>query len=95
MEFSLLLLFLFCAFILAILVFFVAYVFTTFKAYPEKLAPYECGFDPFEDARNAFEVRFYLVAILFLVFDLEASFLFPWAVNVSSLGSDGFWVVFD
>ena len=80
---------------LASIILFLSYRLSTYNPDAEKVSAYECGFDPFEDARNAFEVRFYLVAILFLVFDLEASFLFPWAVNVSSLGSDGFWVVFD
>lgn len=63
--------------------------------YSEKLTPYECGFDPFEDARNQFDIRFYLVAILFLVFDLEASFLFPWSVTLSDTGSFSFWVIVD
>ena len=54
--------------------------------YPDKLAEYECGFPAFEDSRAQFDVRFYLVAILFIVFDLEAAFLFPWAVSVFSLG---------
>lgn len=63
--------------------------------YSEKLTPYECGFDPFEDARNQFDIRFYLVAILFLVFDLEASFLFPWSVTLSDTGSFSFWVMVD
>ena len=54
--------------------------------YPQKLQEYECGFPAFEDARAQFDVRFYLVAILFIVFDLEAAFLFPWAVSVFSLG---------
>ena len=58
---------------------------------PEKLAPYECGFAPFEDARNKFDVRYYLVAILFIIFDLEVAFLFPWAVSLGSLGLFGFW----
>lgn len=53
---------------------------------PEKLSQYECGFAPFEDARLKFDVRFYLVAILFIVFDLEVAFLFPWAVNLHQLG---------
>jgi len=57
----------------------------------QKLAAYECGFDPFGDARSRFDVRFYLVAILFLIFDLEASFLFPWSVSLSETGSRGFW----
>ena len=54
--------------------------------YPQKLAEYECGFPAFEDARAQFDVRFYLVAILFIVFDLEAAFLFPWAVKLGQLG---------
>ncbi|GGO90163.1 NADH-quinone oxidoreductase subunit A [Stakelama pacifica] len=54
--------------------------------YPDKLAEYECGFPAFEDPRNQFDVRFYLVAILFIVFDLEAAFLYPWAVSVFELG---------
>ncbi|MBI1776903.1 MAG: NADH-quinone oxidoreductase subunit A [Proteobacteria bacterium] len=58
---------------------------------PEKLSPYECGFDAFEDARSKFDVRFYLVAILFIIFDLEVAFLFPWAVALSDIGVFGFW----
>ena len=61
----------------------------------EKLSPYECGFEPFDDARNTFDIRFYLVAILFILFDLEATFLFPWAVTLSNLTSLGFWSMFD
>lgn len=58
---------------------------------PEKLSAYECGFNPFEDARSQFDIRFYLVAILFIIFDLEISFLFPWALTLKSLGGFGFW----
>jgi NADH-quinone oxidoreductase subunit A len=57
----------------------------------EKLSAYECGFEPFEDARGRFDVRFYLVAILFIIFDLEVAFLFPWAVSLGSIGLFGFW----
>jgi NADH-quinone oxidoreductase subunit A len=57
----------------------------------EKLSPYECGFEPFQDARSKFDVRFYLVAILFIIFDLEVAFLFPWAVSLGKLGMFGFW----
>lgn len=57
----------------------------------EKLAAYECGFDAFDDARNKFDVRFYLVAILFIIFDLEIAFLFPWAVSLGDIGMFGFW----
>ena len=58
---------------------------------PDKLAEYECGFPAFEDSRSQFDVRFYLVAILFIIFDLEVSFLFPWAVAFGELGLFGFW----
>jgi NADH-quinone oxidoreductase subunit A len=58
---------------------------------PEKLSAYECGFNAFDDARMKFDVRFYLVAILFIIFDLEVAFLFPWAVTFSRLGAYGFW----
>ena len=54
-----------------------------------KLSPYECGFDPFEDARIPFDVRYYLVAILFIIFDLEIAFLFPWAVSLNEIGIAG------
>ena len=57
---------------------------------PEKLSPYECGFEPFEDSRMKFEVRFYLVAILFIIFDLEIAFLFPWAITLGKIGLLGF-----
>ena len=57
----------------------------------EKASPYECGFDAFGDARSKFEVRFYLVAILFIIFDLEVAFLFPWAVTLGKIGIFGFW----
>lgn len=56
------------------------------KPYPEKLTEYECGFPAFEDSRRQFDVRFYLVSILFIIFDLEAAFLFPWAVSLSEIG---------
>jgi NADH-quinone oxidoreductase subunit A len=58
---------------------------------PEKLSAYECGFNAFDDARMKFDVRFYLVAILFIIFDLEVTFLFPWAVAFGQLGAFGFW----
>src|SRR5499427_2820276 len=58
---------------------------------PEKLSAYECGFNAFDDARMKFDVRFYLVSLLFIIFDLEAAFLFPWAVAFRSAGTFGFW----
>jgi NADH-quinone oxidoreductase subunit A len=57
----------------------------------EKLSAYECGFEAFDDARRKFDVRFYLVAILFIIFDLEVAFLFPWAVALGEIGMFGFW----
>ena len=58
---------------------------------PEKLSPYECGFEPFNDSRMEFDVRFYLVAILFIIFDLEIAFLFPWAISLGKIGLFGFF----
>lgn len=59
----------------------------------EKLSAYECGFNPYGDARQSFDVRFYLVAILFIVFDLEVIFLYPWALTFIELGALGFWII--
>jgi len=58
---------------------------------PEKLSAYECGFEAFDDSRMEFDVRFYLVAILFIIFDLEIAFLFPWAISLGGIGALGFW----
>ena len=58
---------------------------------PEKLSAYECGFEAFDDSRMEFDVRFYLVAILFIIFDLEIAFLFPWAISLGNIGALGFW----
>lgn len=63
------------------------------KPDPQKLSPYECGFEAFGDARMKFDIRFYLVAILFILFDIEVIFLMPWAANVNELGLHGFWAV--
>ena len=72
---------------LLIIPFLVAYK----KPDPEKLSAYECGFNAFDDARMKFDVRYYLVAILFIIFDLEVAFLFPWAVSLGDIGVFGFW----
>ncbi|MBL6932751.1 MAG: NADH-quinone oxidoreductase subunit A [Rhodospirillales bacterium] len=68
-----------------------SYVVATQRPDVEKTSAYECGFDPFDDARRQFDVRFYLVAILFIIFDLEVAFLFPWAVSLGDVGVYGFW----
>ena len=67
------------------------FLFSPKKPDPEKLSAYECGFEAFGDSRMEFDVRFYLVAILFIIFDLEIAFLFPWAISLGSLGPIGFW----
>ena len=67
------------------------FIFSPKKPDPEKLSAYECGFEPFDDSRMEFDVRFYLVAILFIIFDLEIAFLFPWAISLGNLGALGFW----
>ena len=67
------------------------YIFSPKKPDPEKLSAYECGFEAFSDSRMEFDIRFYLVAILFIIFDLEIAFLFPWAVSLGNIGTLGFW----
>ena len=69
----------------------VNFLFSPSNPDPEKLSAYECGFEAFDDARMKFDVRFYLVAILFIIFDLEVAFLFPWAVSLGNIGIVGFW----
>ena len=66
------------------------FLFSPKKPDPEKLSAYECGFEPFNDSRMEFDVRFYLVAILFIIFDLEIAFLFPWAISLGKIGLFGF-----
>ena len=67
------------------------YLFSPKKPDPEKLSAYECGFEAFSDSRMEFDVRFYLVAILFIIFDLEIAFLFPWAISLGKIGIFGFF----
>ncbi len=86
---------LFVSIFLSIVIFSLSYFLAIQNPDTEKLSSYECGFDPYEDARNTFDVRFYLVAILFIIFDLEAVFFFPWAVSLSHLTSWGFWTMID
>ncbi len=76
---------------LSILMLFLPMVIARQKPDNEKVSAYECGFEPFGDARGKFDVRFYLVAILFIIFDLEVAFLFPWAVSLKEIGTFGFW----
>lgn len=75
---------------LACLLILLSFIFAPQKPDAEKISAYECGFDPFDDARGKFDIRFYLVAILFIIFDLEVTFLFPWAVTLNKIGLFGF-----
>jgi len=87
-------LFLFSLFLASFIIFLSLRV-SNYNPDSEKLSAYECGFDPYEDARNVFDVRFYLVAILFLIFDLEAAYFFPWCISFSFLSIDGLWGMLD
>jgi len=83
--------FLFVALFLSVGFVVLNFIFSPNNPDPEKLSAYECGFDAFDDSRMEFDVRFYLVAILFIIFDLEIAFLFPWAISLGNLGTLGFW----
>ena len=83
--------FLFVAFGISVGFIVLNFIFSPKNPDPEKLSAYECGFEAFADSRMEFDVRFYLVAILFVIFDLEIAFLFPWAISLGSIGSLGFW----
>ena len=83
-------LFLIIALILSFGFIVINFLFSPKKPDPEKLSAYECGFEPFSDSRMEFDVRFYLVAILFIIFDLEIAFLFPWAISLGKIGLLGF-----
>ena len=93
-EYSYLFFYILISFIISLIVFLLSYVFASQSYDSEKLSAYECGFQPFEDARNKFDIKFYLVAILFIIFDLEVSFLFPWAMCIKDIGFVGFWWMF-
>jgi NADH-quinone oxidoreductase subunit A len=93
-EYFPILIFLMISILLSCVVFGLSYFLGRQAGDVEKLSPYECGFDPFGDIRAKFDVRFYLVSILFIIFDLEVSFLFPWCLTLGQIGSFGFWVMF-
>ncbi|MFN0042811.1 MAG: NADH-quinone oxidoreductase subunit A [Alphaproteobacteria bacterium] len=91
LEYLPILIFLGIAVVVAVGMIAASYVAAPQKPNADKISAYECGFDAFEDARMKFDVRFYLVAILFIIFDLEVAFLFPWADAFSGIGLYGFW----
>ena len=80
---------------LSCILFFISYFIAKKEAYTEKLSAYECGFEPYEDARNQFDVQFYLIAIIYLIFDIETVLLYPWAVSLNNISSLSFWTIFD
>ena len=90
-EYLPILIFIIIGFIIAIGMTTLSFVVGKRKPDNEKLSAYECGFEAFDDARGRFDVRFYLVAILFIIFDLEVAFLFPWAITLGKIGLFGFW----
>ena len=89
------LIFLTVAVVLAIVIVSLSYILAIQNPETEKLSSYECGFEPYEDARNIFDVRFYIVAILFIIFDIETMFLLPWSVTISQQNILGFWSMID
>ena len=91
LEYLPILIFLGIAIAMSMMILMASFVVARQRPDSEKLSAYECGFEPFDDSRQRFDVRFYLVAILFIIFDLEVAFLFPWAVSLGNIGLFGFW----
>jgi NADH-quinone oxidoreductase subunit A len=94
-EFLIILIFFITAIGLALVIAVLSYTLTSQKPESEKLSSYECGFEPYEDTRHKFDVKFCLVAILFILFDIEVVFLLPWALTLSQLNLLGFWSMID
>ena len=94
-EYFSILLFLIIAILLSFIIIIFSYLLAIQNPETEKLSTYECGFEPYEDARHTFDVKFYLVAILFIIFDIETMFLLPWSISVSQLSTIGFWSMID
>jgi len=94
-EYFGILIYVFFAIFLAILIIIVSYILVNQSPETEKLSTYECGFEPYEDTRNKFNVRFYIIAILFILFDIEIIFMLPWCVSISQLNLLGFWSVIE
>ena len=94
-EYSILLIFLIFAILLTIVIISASYFLSKQNPEVEKLSAYECGFEPYEDARHTFDVRFCVIAILFIIFDIEIMFLIPWCVSIAKLDLLGFWSMID
>ncbi len=95
LNYSKIFIFLLFSLFLSILIFNLSFLLIKQKDDLEKLTAYECGFNPYDDARKVFDVKFYLVAILFIIFDLEAVFVFPWVLTLNSNFSFGFWTMIE
>jgi NADH:ubiquinone oxidoreductase subunit 3 (subunit A) len=95
LNYSNIFIFLLLSLFLSILIFNLSFILVKQKDDLEKLTAYECGFNPYDDARKVFDVKFYLVAILFIIFDLEAVYVFPWVLTLSSNFSLGFWTMIE
>jgi NADH-quinone oxidoreductase subunit A len=95
MNYIFLLVFFILSLLLALIFFLASYLMARQSGGVEKLSAYECGFEPFDDARTHFDVKFYLIALLFLLFDIEVLFLFPWSVSLSCLGFFGYWLMIE
>lgn len=89
------LIFMIIAIILALVIVTLSYILAIQNPETEKLSTYECGFEPYEDSRNIFDIKFYIVAILFIIFDIETMFLLPWSITLSQLDILGFWSMID
>lgn len=94
-EYLAILIFLIVAILLSLIIVGFSYLLSIQNPESEKLSTYECGFEPYEDSRHKFDVKFYLVAILFIIFDIETMFLLPWSVTLSQLNLLGFWSMID
>ena len=94
-EYIVIVIFLFVAVILSVVIVSFSYILAVQKPETEKLSTYECGFEPYEDARHTFDVKFYLIAILFIVFHIETMFLIPWTNVLAQLNVVGFWSMID
>jgi len=94
-EYSVIFIFLIVAIVLALVIAVLSYTFVSQKPESEKLSSYECGFEPYEDTKHRFDVKFCLVAILFILFDIEVVFILPWSVSLSQLNLLGFWSMID
>ena len=94
-DYLVILIFFSLAVVISFIIVILSYLLAVQNPETEKLSSYECGFEPYEDARNVFDVKFYLVAILFIVFDVETMFLLPWTVSLANLNVLGFWSMID